>query len=233
MASIPQINKSVGPIAILAAVSIFGLLSCGTSNDAGLNLGVSVSPEKAYVVPGKGISCVAQATAKTADTVPTADIDGERILFNHFKIQWRSPNAFTVAQIKLTLFSTGLAGAETTTGKEVILSEEETAALLGLANLTIDYANPYTGPDGQPVDRKIDIDSTSTTIKSSTSAYAPCGLQIGGLATTPGVKTYTARVKIEVLGYMTACDEKNPDGTCLSGIQTPVRQSVTVSAQKY
>lgn len=227
MSSHRQITKSGATIASLAIVAILGLTSCGLNPDPGLNLGVSVSPDKAYVVPGKGSSCVAQATAKSADTVPTTDIDGDRILFNHFKIQWRSPDTFTIAQIKLTLFSAGISGAESTNGKEVVVTEQETAALLGLANLTIPYANPYVPG------RVVDIDSTSTSIKSSTSAYAPCGLQIGGIAAVAGVKTYNARVKIEVIGFSTSCDERNTDGTCLSGTQTPVRQSVTVSAQKY
>ncbi|CAN5487584.1 hypothetical protein BH10BDE1_BH10BDE1_25280 [soil metagenome] len=232
MDSVSVFSKFKLQFAVVALLSVCGLSSCGTSNDPGLNLGVSVSPEKAYVVPGKGISCVAQASAKASDEPAIADIEGDRILFNHFKLQWRSPDAFTVAQIKVTLFGTGVSGAETTTGKETVLSEEETAALLGLTGLSIPYANPYLNSDGTPVSRVLDIESTSTSSKAST-PYAPCGLQIGGLTSPVGIKTYSVKVKIEVLGYATDCSEKNKDGTCLSGIQTPVRQTVNVSAQKY
>ncbi len=220
-------------MAALSVLALGALTSCGMAKDPGLNLGISVSPDQPVIVPGRGISCVAQASAKTGDTVPTADVTGDRLPFNRFKLQWRSPDALTIAAIRVTIFSSGIDGADTTTGLEFTLSEEETAALLGLQGLTIGYASPYLGPDGQPVSRTIEVDSTSTALKSSTSPYAPCGLQIGGLTSKVGLRTYSARVRIEVTGFSTSCEEKNLDGTCLSGTQLPVRQTLNLSAQKY
>lgn len=203
--------------------------SCGNKNDPGVNLGVAVVPESAYVVPGKGVSCVAKATAKADSSVAEADVEGDRVTFSRFALQWRSGDQLTIAQIRATIYSPGITGAEGTDGMTVDIDEEETAALLGLSNMTIPYANPYPGPNGEV--RVINIDSTDATRKSSTS-YDVCGLQIGDISSSTTIKTYSARIKIEVIGFGQACDEKDTSGACINGAQYPVRQSVTVRAQK-
>ena len=141
-------------------------------------------------------------------------------------MQWRSDEKLTIASIKATFFSSGITGADTAEGFEVTLDEAETAALLGLSDLTIPFASPYPTPE-EP--RRLPIDSTDAAAKRT---FAPCGLHIGGLTSITGVKTYTARVKIELTGYMTKCVLKT-DGSCDDGEQSPVRQSVIVSAEKF
>lgn len=199
-------------------------LSCGESLDPAENISIAVSPSKAFIVPGKGSSCVAQSTAKTEAEPVIADVDGDRVTFSRFVLQWRSGAKLTIASVRATIFSDGIAGAEGLDGVTVELAEDEIAALLGLTNLTIAFPNPYVD------DRVVDRDSTDEASKGT--LYAACGLQIGGLASKPGVRTYTARIKVEVIGFSTACLLQD-NGTCNDGEQRPVRQSVTVQAQKF
>ncbi len=213
---------------VMAMFAGLTVTSCTTSKNAGLSLGVSLSPTKAFIVPGKGVSCVAQAAAKEAGGTPEADVSGDRVLFNRFAMQWRSNDKLTIASITATIFSSGISGADTIEGLEVSVDENEMAALLGLTGLSIPYASPYNTGD---VTRTISIDSTDATAKTS-GPYAPCGFQIGGLASVEGVKTYSARIKIEVSGYKTKCLLQE-DGSCLDDEQTPVRQTVTVTAERY
>ncbi len=214
----------------LALVAGLILTSCTTSKDPGLSLGVSLSPTRAFIVPGKGVSCVAQAVAKGSGETPVADVSGDRVLFNRFAMQWRSNDKLTIASITATIFSSGISGASGIEGSEVSIDENEMAALLGLTGLSIPYASPY---DTGTTVRTISIDSTDATAKGGSSPYAPCGFQIGGLISVEGVKTYSARLKIEVSGYKTKCVLNTVDGTCSDGEQTPVRQTVTVSAERY
>lgn len=215
--------KALATTVLLALVSVSG---CGLKKDPGASIGLAVTPESAYIVPGKGISCVAQAKAQTDSTTPTADIEGERVTFSRFALQWRSGDRLTIAEIRATIFSDGITGADTTDGFKVTVSEEEAAALLGLNTLTIPYSNPYNA------NQVLTVDSTATTKTSQ--GYAPCGLQLGGLVSATGKTTYSARIKIEVIGFGETCDTRNTTtGACESGAQYPVRQSVTVRAQKY
>lgn len=210
---------------IAIGCAIASLTSCSVAKDPGLELAVSVAPSKVNIVPGKGVSCVAAYTAKSTGETPIPDLTGERVLFNKFAMQWKSDDKLTIASITAKIFSDGIAGAETEDGLEVSLDEAEIAALLGLTSLSIPYSSTYG------VGRKITIDSTDESAKSG---YASCGLQLSGLAAAKGVKTYTARIKIEVTGYKTACKLRT-DGTgiCDDGEQSPVRQSVTVTATRY
>lgn len=212
----------------LVGAAVISTTSCSGAKDPSAEIGVSVAPTRAYVVAGKGSSCVAQAAAKAADSTPANDLNGDRVQFTRFALQWRSDDKLTIASITATFFSAGISGAETNDGLVKTMDEGEIAAMLGLSGLTIPYFYPYS-TTGTP-NRAITIDSTDATAKGKT--YAACGFQVGGLASATGVKTYNARVKIEVIGFKTKC-ELQTDGTCHDGEQTPVRQSVTVSAQKY
>ena len=217
---------------VLLLLSLFAVAtqtSCGKKNDPGINIGVAVVPDSAYVVPGKGISCVSKAAAKADSAAAEADIEGDRVTFNRVAIQWRSGDQLTIAQVRATFFSPGIDGAETEEGKVVDIEEDEIAALLGLSNLTVPYANPFPGPNGET--RVINIDSTDAARKSATT-YDVCGLQIGAIASSKTLKTYSARIKIEVIGFAQTCDEKDTSGACINGAQYPVRQSITVRAQK-
>lgn len=210
----------------VATVLLSGL-SCSKKNDPGAEIAISVSPESALIVPGKGSSCVARAAAKADSSVPANDIEGNRVTFSRFSLQWRSPDKLTVASIKAKVFSAGISGATGTEGLEITLDEAEIAALLGLTNLTIDYLSPYV-TDNPDLARTVD----STATKSGT-PYAACGLQLGGLDSIKGFNTYSARIKIELEGFATNCDQKAQDGvTCVDGAQRPVRQSITVHAQR-
>lgn len=227
-------NKGTGAIMkkallITALLAVVAQTGCGNKNDPGINLGVAVVPDSAYIVPGKGVSCVAKGTAKSSSAPAQADVEGDRVTFNRFALQWRSGDQLTIAQVRVTFFSRGISGAEGTDGSTVDVEEEEIAALLGLSDLTIPYANPYPGPNGEI--RVINIDSTDASRKSST-AYDVCGLQIGGIGSSETIKTYSARIKIEVIGFGQKCEEKDAAGACIGGSQYPVRQSVTVNAQK-
>jgi hypothetical protein len=223
------VTNTIRPMAttFLAVFTVLSIASCSTGNDPSLSIGVSLSPAKANITAGMGVSCVAQAAAKEADTIPTGDIPGDRVLFRTFALQWRSGDKLTIAEISATIYSAGIEGADTPEGQKIPLSEAEAAALLGLTNLSIDYVSPYA-KDG----RNFTIDSTDATSKGATSLYAPCGFQIGGFKSKAGVNTYSARIKVEVIGFKTACDLQE-NGTCLDGEQSPVRQSVTVSAQRF
>jgi len=214
----------IGPLLVVTAAL---QMSCGAQLDPSENISISVSPSRAYVVPGKGVSCVAQSEARVSAEAPVADIEGDRVTFNRFALNWKSGAKLTIASIRATIFSDGISGGETDEGITVDLAEDEMAALLGLTNLTIDFPNPYRA------DRVTTIDSTDEAAKgASNPPYAPCGLQIGGLASVKGVRTYNARIKVEVIGFSTACVEQT-NGTCNEGEQRPVRQSVTVQAQKF
>lgn len=210
----------------LAAFGFLSLSSCALPKDPGATIGVSVTPDNAYIVPGKGVSCVAQAEAQTSGETATADVEGERVTFSRFALQWRSGDRLNIAQIRARIYSPGITGADTTDGFEIVISEDEAAALLGRKNLNIDYANPYVA------DRTLTLDSMDSAKTSN--GYAPCGLQLGGLVSVKTMTSYTARIKIEVIGFGTTCDTKNATtGACEDGTQYPVRQSVTVRAQKY
>jgi hypothetical protein len=231
-----QFAKLSVKVAMVSLFSFFCLTSCGTALDPGMNLAISVSPEKPNVVPGKGVSCVSRSSAQASGTTASTDISADRIPFSKFVLQWRSNDKLTIAGIKVTIFSSGITGAGKADGASIEISEEELTALLGLKNLTIDFGSFDSA--GKPVgSRVVTIDSTDTTstqaIKTSTSAYAACGLQIGGLSSVTGIKTYTARIKIEVTGFSTACVYDAATATCTDGEQSPVRQSLTASAQKY
>lgn len=217
--------------AVAAALTVTG---CGPNKDAGLSLGVSISPDKAYIVSGKGISCVARATAKKDDSIPVADVSGDLVLFSRVALQWRSGDKLTISSVKATVFSAGISGADGVDGLEIIISEDELAALFGLPTLTI----PFDTSVPHRADFKTDIDSTDPAAKPGSLAkpYVPCGLIIGGLAGKKDVKTYSARIRIELTGYKTACVLGATDSTkniCSDGELSPVRQSVTVTAQKF
>ena len=210
------------------AAAILSLTSCGNQEDPGANIGISVSPESAYIVAGKGVSCISRTAAKADDSTPEADIEGDRVSFTRFALQWRSGDQLTIASMSATYFSPGISGAETNEGSKVEIDEEEVVALLGLSNLTIGYANPYPGPaEGQV--RVSTIDSAAT---NKPAPYAPCGLQLGGISSSTTIKSYSARIKIEIIGFGQKCDQKE-EGVCVGGAQYPVRQTVTVRAQKY
>lgn len=203
-------------------------LSCGAALDPGASISLAVSPSKAYIVPGKGVSCVALAEASIASETPVADIEGDRVTFNRFALNWRSGAKLTLASVRVTIFSDGIAGADALEGVSLEVSEDEVAALLGLTNLTIGFENPY-----RP-DRVVDIDSTDSARKGTANPpYAACGLQIGGIASKKDVKSYNARIKVEVIGFSTECVLNQTNGTCDDGEQRPVRKSVTVQAQKF
>ena len=211
----------------ISMLATLGASGCGTSKDAGLGIGLSLSPNKAYIVSGKGVSCKAQASARKADTVPVGDIEGDRVLFNRFAIQWRSGDQLTIASIKATVFSSGIDGADKPEGFEFEMPQDEAAALLGLTDLTIPFSSsPFNA------DRSTTIDSTDPTLKSASKPYAPCGFQIGSLPSKKDSKTYTARIRVEVTGFRTRCVLDNT-GTCTAGDQLPVRQNVTVTAEKF
>lgn len=209
----------------LMATLILSLTSCGLAKDPGANLGLAVSPETANVVTGKGISCVAYATAKVDDSTPIADVEGDRVTFSRFALQWRSGDKLTITNVRATFYSAGIAGAETADGLVKDLDEQEIIALLGLEGLAINYSTP----NPPKADYALTVDSTT----GKASKYPPCGLALGGIPSSATMKTYTARVKIEVIGFGTTCDTRDSAKACTGGTEYPVRQSVTVRAQKY
>lgn len=223
-----KLNRSLAHQISLAIFAIILTTGCGAQKDAGLAIALAVSPDKAYVVPGKGVSCVAAATAKKDGSVPVADVTGDRIAFSRFVLQWKSGDRLTISSITSTIFSSGIDGADSVDGLPFTMDENEMTAMLGLDGLTV----PFDATVPFNKDRITSIDSTSTALKSGSTPYAPCGFQIGSLASKKTSKTYSARIKIEVSGFRTAC-ELDKLGVCQPGEQTPVRQSVTVSAQKY
>ncbi|MBN8539717.1 MAG: hypothetical protein J0L82_04950 [Deltaproteobacteria bacterium] len=195
---------------VLYVVLAMILGSCGNSKSASLNIGLSVTPEKVFVVPGAGSSCTALADAKDTDTPADADVGGERALFSDFSIQWRSPDALTISSLRATLSGFAIDG-----GKQVIdFDEGEITALTGLDNLTIESEANRT---------QVTVSSSSTARKGPTTDYAPCGLHLGGIKTKTTVASGVLTIKIELVGYSTAAD----------GSQAPVRQSTTVRAEKF
>jgi len=198
-------------VAIYVALGLL-LVSCGNSKSASLNVGVSITPEKVFLVPGSGTSCVALAAAKDTDDAPEADVSGERALFSDLSIQWRSADALTISSLRATVSGFGL---EDSGGKQVIdFDEAELTALLGLENLTIEGLANRT---------KVTVSSSSTARKGPTTPYSPCGLHLGGIKTKSTVTSGTFTIKIELVGFSTAAD----------GSQAPVRQSTTVRAEKF
>ncbi len=201
----------IGKLAICGLTTVL-LGSCGTSKSASLNIGLSVTPEKVFIVPGTGTSCVALAAVKGTDDSATPDLTGERALYSDFSIQWRSPDSLTISSLRATVSGFGL---ESSTGKQVIeFNEAEIKALLGLDNLTIEKETGRT---------QVTISSSSTARKGPTTEYEPCGLHLGGIQTKTTVSSATFSVKLELVGYSTAAD----------GSQSPVRQSTTFRAEKF
>lgn len=204
-----------GPRALWASLALFPFIaSCSPSLDAGAFIAIGISPEKTFIVPGKGTSCVAAATAKASGETATADLSEYRALFDNFHLQWKSPDALTISAMKVTIKGFGIDGGEQT----LTISDAELYALLGLENGTI-AVDTSTGGTGRP----IDINSNSATGKGSSSPYAPCGLHLAGIKPKTGVKAFTAQVKVEVVGYSTSA----------TGVQAPVRQSTTAKAQAF
>lgn len=186
------------------------LVSCGNSKSASLDIGLSVTPEKVFVVPGAGSSCKALAEVKGTDDLAAGDVGGERALFRDFSIQWRSPDALTISSLRATV--TGFA---LESGKQVIdFDEAEIAALTGLENLTI---------EGEAGRTKVTVSSSSAARKGPTTVFVPCGFHIGGIKSKATVPTGTFTIRIELVGYSTAAD----------GSQAPVRQATTVRAEKF
>lgn len=205
-----KVQRALPSFLWLATAILLG--SCGNSKSASLNIGLSVTPEKVFIVPGSGSSCVSLAEAKGTDESATADISGERALYNDFSIQWRSPDALTISSLRATVSGFGLDSAD---GKQVIeFDEAEITALLGLDNLTI---------EGEAGRTQVTVSSSSTSRKGPTTAYEPCGLHLGGIKTKTSVSSGTFTVKLELVGFATASD----------GSQSPVRQSTTVRAEKF
>lgn len=199
----------IGKILFFGFIAIL-LGSCGNSKSASEKIGLSVTPEKVFVVPGSGNSCVALATAKENDETPTPDVAGERALFSDFSIQWRSPDALTISSLRATISGFGLES----TPQVIDFDEAEITALLGLENLTLEAETNRT---------VVTVSSSSTSRKGPTTVFAPCGLHLGGIKTKTTVTSGTFTIKIELVGYSTAAD----------GSQEPVRQSTTVRAEKF
>lgn len=207
-----RLPRTAFGLTMLYAAFVVLLGSCGNTNNASVNIGLSVTPEKVFLVPGSGTSCVALAEVKGTDDAANADVSGERALFRDFSIQWRSPDALTISSLRATVSGFGLDSAD---GKQVIeFDEAEITALTGLDNLTI---------DGDADRSKVVVSSSSTELKGPTAAYEPCGLHVGGIKTKTTVSTGTFTIKLELVGYSTSAD----------GSQAPVRQSATVRAEKF
>jgi hypothetical protein len=207
------LGRDVRTTSVAIYVSLGLLLgSCGNSKSASLNVGISITPEKVFLVPGSGTSCVSLAAVKGTDEAPEADVNGERALFSDLSIQWRSADALTISSLRATVSGFGLAGAG---GKQVIdFDEAELTALLGLENLTIEGLANRT---------RVTVSSSSTARKGPTTPFSPCGLHLGGIQTKSTVTSGTFTIKIELVGFSTAAD----------GSQAPVRQSTTVRAEKF
>jgi len=210
---IMTLGRSVRTTSVAIYVALGLLLgSCGNSKSASLNIGISVTPEKVFLVPGSGTSCVSLAAVKGTDDAPEADVNGERALFSDISIQWRSADALTISSLRATVSGFGLAGSG---GKQVIdFDEAELTALLGLENLTIEGLANRT---------QVTVSSSSTARKGPTTPFSPCGLHLGGVQTKSTVTSGTFTIKIELVGFSTAAD----------GSQAPVRQSTTVRAEKF
>lgn len=199
--------------ALLGVMAVVALSSCSPNKDAGAYIALSVSPDKPFIVPGKGSSCVALTAARAAgtDTVE-ADVAANRIKYESFRLQWRSLDALTIVGLRATVTGVGIDGSYVQD-----FSEDEMKALFGLTTLTVAATTVTTA-------RPIDIVSNdSQTTKPVSGTYAPCALHIGGIKIKDTVKAFTAQVKIELVGFSTAAD----------GTQAPVRKSVTARAELF
>lgn len=201
---------------LFTALVVLPLLSCSPKKDAGAFVAIAVSPEKPFIVPGKGASCVAAATAKAAGSdFPENDVDEYRILYQSFKLQWQSVDALTVVSLKATVTGFGIDGEV-----EIKFDEAEIAALLGRADLTIPKESDMT-----VTERYVNVISNDTTsTKPASNDYAACGLHLGGIKIKDGVKAFTAQVKIELVGFATSRDD---------GSQSPVRKTTTARAELF
>lgn len=189
-------------------------LSCAPELDAGANIAIALSPEKAFIVPGAGISCISAAAAKVAgESLPTSDLSEHRALYTNFKLQWKSPGALNISALKVTIKGFGIEGES----QEITFSEEEIKALLGLEGGRIDALSTRTAS------APTEINSSSSDNKGTASPYAPCGFHVSGISVKENVKSFTAQLKVEIVGYETKAD----------GSQAPVRQSATARAQAF
>ncbi len=194
-----------------------GLLnSCAPKKDAGAYVAIAVTPEKPFIVPGKGASCVSLAKAKVdAADVPESDVVENRILYSAFKLNWKSVDALTVVSLKATVTGFGIDGENV-----IKFDETEIAALLGKSDLTI----PKEDDPGVLI-RSVNVISNDVeTTKPAASKYAACGLHLGGIKLKEGVNAFTAQVKIELVGFATS----RADGS-----QSPIRKTAIARAELF
>jgi hypothetical protein len=188
--------------------------SCGQSGGPSADIGIAITPNKVFLVPGSGSSCVAYAAAKVeGESIVARDLSEERAYFQNFSLQWRSPDALTISEMVVELSGSAFASSESRT---IQIAEDEIQALTGLKDLTIERdanrssTKPYT------------LDSNSTQRKGPADPYAPCGLHISGISTDPKKDTGNVVFRVTIRGYAT---DQN-------GNQRPVRQSTTARAEK-
>ncbi len=217
MAMTPRrsIFKSLNKGAVVLFLGVLLAISgCGETGGPSADIAIGITPNKVFIVPGTGSSCVAYAAAKIDGTeIVARDLNADRAYFQNFTLQWRSPDALTISEFVIEMKGSALASEE---GQELALSEEEIRALTGLADLTIEQ------DDNRSASTAYNLESNSTRRKGPADPYAPCGLHISGIATKPEVNSGAISIKVTLRGYAT--DKQ--------GNQKPIRQSTTVRAEK-
>lgn len=195
---------------VAATLAIVATTSCGSKKDPGEFLGVDVTPDKAYIVPGSGKSCYDRMTT-SGDNDPRS-LSEHRIFYRNLRLQWRSTDNLTISIIRITVSSPMLKGGQSVT----TFTEDEIESLTGGAGGVI------TGVEVEGQQKTID---SSDPARGDFIAEAACGLGVGGLAFVSQNPTpFTARVTVEVIGVA-----ENPG----SGEQSPVRQKTTATAEYY
>lgn len=200
--------------AFTAGLVLLASSSCSETGGPSADIGIAISPNKVFLVPGSGSSCVAYAAAKVAgDDIVARDLSEERAYFQNFSLQWRSPDALTISEMVVEITGSALA---TTDGQRLAIAEDEIRALTGLEDLTIEQ------DDNRSSQNPFTLDSNSAQRKGPADPYAPCGLHIAGISTDPQKTTGNVTFKVTIRGYATDKD----------GNQKPIRQSTTARAEK-
>lgn len=207
--------RGMNKVALLLLLGALVFVSgCGETGGPSADIAIGISPNKVFIVPGTGSSCVAYAEAKRTGTdVVTRDLDADRAYFQNFTLQWRSSDALTISEIVVEMTGSALASED---GQELALSEEEMQALTGLSDLTIEQ------DDNRSPRTPYNLESNSVQRKGPADPYAPCGLHIAGISTKPNVNSGAVSMRVTLRGYAT--DKQ--------GNQKPIRQSTTVRAEK-
>jgi hypothetical protein len=191
---------------ILLATAFVALLSVSGCGAAGSqDLQISFLPNKAFLVPGTGSSCLDYATyaANAGSGVELgASVQPYRVVYPQFSLTWTGSELLYVAFINVTVRGSNISGGTTTiqltnTDVEPMLGIGSGAAFNGFLypftlttpkTITTSTTRTFNPPGGQPI------------------TFPPCSFTVGGISLTDSNRAFGGQVQIDVVGFSVAAD---------------------------